>query len=747
MSSATRRGPKGNFQGIKLAFLMSLGPLFVQWRAEGRSGEFYDHAARLFMRRFGMWLAHQSFYLDPLKDPGDPGEDVADAGCASQAEADTYKTQYDLVRATFTNWFRNHFPSEKVASTKNSAPCKKSAAVFTDAGPLSKLLGSGKKAPHRRSAFSIYQQKHFGTRVSPEYERRWALELSKYKSYTPQERLDKSIEKPISVRLMTKTCAEFWANESLEFKASVQAYADDWHKQALARWELGLKTPKTPLDYHHQLMAISQHLQPIVDAIAAQTGSDAVLFLVGPIPMMQGQLEARSISATRPGRSTGRGWVADDPAGVTYTEQRLVEYAKGHFTNAECAMRALPAGFEIEDSEDDLLGDLDQIDQQGDDDEGASEQLIPSIQARSIAAQKEVDDIEAGISLGDADALPSPAPSTTVPPVPVPQAAVSAPPVVVTPPPPHVAPLPPSLVPASSVPPVPTGVSGPPTPNLFAGMAQALGNSAPPVNIVQQTVITLPARLPATIPSIIATAPIPPPTPLATPPLAAPVPSQSISQPILLTENVSQAGVSIPVSPSYDDETPIPKVWPTMGEAASDLPIEPDALPTLASDDTEDLTLEQLMRSVAPPPFKRHKTGAGAPTGVPKTVCAPGVIPGRRDRPSAIPHLIAQTLLPASQTPKTVSPLSLLPNAASPPANAVLPDLVPNYMKWPAYECQGFKWLVRGTETWDDWSRGIRMLMDFRDRAGFRSQKADILLSEPPTEIAEWMKSPRSQWT
>lgn len=82
-------------------------------------------------------------------------------------------------------------------------------------------------------------------------------------------------------------------------------------------------------------MAISQHLQPIVDTIAAQTGNDVVMFLVGPIPTRQGQLEARSISATRPGCHPGRGWVEDDPAGVTYAEKRLVEYVKGHFSMSQ----------------------------------------------------------------------------------------------------------------------------------------------------------------------------------------------------------------------------------------------------------------------------------------------------------------------------------------------------------------------------------------------------------------------------
>lgn len=81
-----------------------------------------------------------------------------------------------------------------------------------------------------------------------------------------------------------------------------------------------------------QLVSISQHIQPIADAIAAQTGGDVAIFLVGPIPSRQGQLEARSISATRPGACSSRSWVSDDPEGVTRAEQRLVDYAKGHFS-------------------------------------------------------------------------------------------------------------------------------------------------------------------------------------------------------------------------------------------------------------------------------------------------------------------------------------------------------------------------------------------------------------------------------
>lgn len=150
----------------------------------------------------------------------------------------------------FGNWFRNHFPSGNVAKSKAKTSSKHHAMPITDAGPLSKLLGSGKKRPHRRSAFAVYQERYFATRVSAEYERRWALELSEYKSSTPQERLDKKMPKPVSVRTMTQTCSEFWRNESKAFKDDVQKQADAWYEKAVALWELGLTTPKTPLDYH-----------------------------------------------------------------------------------------------------------------------------------------------------------------------------------------------------------------------------------------------------------------------------------------------------------------------------------------------------------------------------------------------------------------------------------------------------------------------------------------------------------------
>lgn len=264
---AKKRGKPGHFTGFKLAFLRLLAVQYAIWRAEGRSGAFYDYATRKFFRTFGRGDLH----LDPAEDPGEPecdeDDEGEDSGCATQAEADTAKTQFDGLRMVriccdrqivlklthlcqiLCNWFRATYrrttgagmPAEKTQSE---------AQPTLDHGPLGKLLGGMKGKPHRRSPFSVYQEKHYATRVAAEYKRRWANELKEYAAHTPQQRVEKGIEKPKSIRTMTSTSVEFWRKESKEFKDKVQAEADACYTEALSTYELGLAMPKTALDYH-----------------------------------------------------------------------------------------------------------------------------------------------------------------------------------------------------------------------------------------------------------------------------------------------------------------------------------------------------------------------------------------------------------------------------------------------------------------------------------------------------------------
>lgn len=145
----------------------------------------------------------------------------------------------------FSNWFRHHFPVEKVDRVgKTSKP------DALDAGPLGKLLGGATKAPYKRGVFAHYQDKYFATRVSSEYKRRWEAELSTWKSHTEQMRLDLGLQRPVSIRTITNTCLDLWKNESKEFRDAVAAESEAYNQDALKRYELGLTVAKTPLDYH-----------------------------------------------------------------------------------------------------------------------------------------------------------------------------------------------------------------------------------------------------------------------------------------------------------------------------------------------------------------------------------------------------------------------------------------------------------------------------------------------------------------
>lgn len=92
------RGRKNAFTGFKFAFLTLLAAEYVVWRAEGRSGPFYDYVVGRFFRKFG-YTTEGDFTDDPAEDPVElSGVDGVLLGCRTQAEADMYKERYDALR-------------------------------------------------------------------------------------------------------------------------------------------------------------------------------------------------------------------------------------------------------------------------------------------------------------------------------------------------------------------------------------------------------------------------------------------------------------------------------------------------------------------------------------------------------------------------------------------------------------------------------------------------------------------------
>lgn len=86
--------------------------------------------------------------------------------------------------------------------------------------------------------------------MKPIYERLWAVEKKVWADYTPQERIDNKLLKPVSVKTMTKATSDCWASETAKFKEDVAADTAAFNEEHKANFELGLRAPLTPLDYH-----------------------------------------------------------------------------------------------------------------------------------------------------------------------------------------------------------------------------------------------------------------------------------------------------------------------------------------------------------------------------------------------------------------------------------------------------------------------------------------------------------------
>lgn len=144
----------------------------------------------------------------------------------------------------FSNWYRLHHGAQATGSSRASAN------AINGAGPLQNLLGAAARRPPLKSPFNMYQKDYWPLRVKPIYEQNWAAEKKLWAACTPQERINKGLSKPVSVKTMTNTTSTCWASETAEFKEEVAVATAAWNAKSQATFELGLTIPLTPLDYH-----------------------------------------------------------------------------------------------------------------------------------------------------------------------------------------------------------------------------------------------------------------------------------------------------------------------------------------------------------------------------------------------------------------------------------------------------------------------------------------------------------------
>lgn len=200
-------------------------------------------------------------------------------------------------------------------------------------------------------------------------------------------------------------------------------------------------------------------------------------------------------------------------------------------------------------------------------------------------------------------------------------------------------------------------------------------------------------------------------------PTLSPAPGPLPNGPSMLTVALNAALSHVPDIASDNDgdeeETLIAKLW---NGALHSSPVLPAAAGLMNFEIDEETTLQQMMDSVPLPPLGRSSNHKPQPPSTPSIAPTPvpGFIAGRCDRPGKIVHPMIQKML--GPAPQAVLIVPQRPQATI-PLHAT--DLTPDYMRWPAYECKGFKCLVSDAEKWGDWQASVQMFMDFRQQANF----------------------------
>lgn len=471
-----------------------------------------------------------------------------------------------------------------------------------------------------------------------------------------------------------------------------------------------------------QLAAISQHIQPIANAIAGQTGGDVVIFLVGPIPERGGQIGARSISATRPGVTWGRTWVDCHPNAVTAAEQSMVAFTRTTFSmcfftgekfdaypmlvaNAECALRALPENQipKPQVSADSLSG-LRSFDDRDEDEEStiAERELADPTGVKfsqpitsTVSTSTPVSIPSVSLPTSNATEVTCSIPSQTTPLEA--EALASSLLHITTPDFPNVA--------ESSSTDV-TAAASPPTTQPASGLSQSEGITTPssagssdptipsialqderaesPVPFKRKRVV---ASDDETDDQMVSFGFISTSTPII-PPRTPTLPSNPAAESAVTTSRSTSPSSTLPniqPTPASLRALSVPIVHP--GVAASRLP---SPLPTTAYPN-----IEKALRSTASPlrslskPVVKAVVTTSVPSHLATTAHSKSLVPGRpKPRPMLKPGVKAA-------------------------------HLIADRENWPPHSIAGFEWLIRDAETWGRWQSCIRMFLNFRQSAGF----------------------------
>ncbi|PPR02991.1 hypothetical protein CVT24_012179 [Panaeolus cyanescens] len=246
----------------------------------------FANCYRRFLKRFPPTLGEHE---DPAKDVLDAVDDtVADEyELLEPKEESMSKEEYDKAMKTFVmerdrlvkvreqlqRWFYNQHGKDSSSAATNAFK-----GVFDEA------LGTGDRKPRKKSAMEIWRK---SSKVKEEIE--VAATAMVVEEGRPSDDLA-SVRQKAAKRLFETTVPA-------QTRRLLEAEAIEVHKTAVAEWEMkkkmGIST--APEDRQRCIDALSDVVQPLLDAICNATGWSASLIAGGPEPADQGRLHIQMI--------------------------------------------------------------------------------------------------------------------------------------------------------------------------------------------------------------------------------------------------------------------------------------------------------------------------------------------------------------------------------------------------------------------------------------------------------------------
>ncbi|TFK80859.1 hypothetical protein K466DRAFT_503161 [Polyporus arcularius HHB13444] len=239
---------------------------------------FYSRLTLLFIRYFSWDHALDPDGNRPTEDPSEENlEQVLDVKGLQDAEVARRNTVYLELRSKLQRWFRYH--GTKSLKTKG-------------ADPLSKILAAFKtqdKAPRRMQTTQFYSKLYYDTRIKATVDAEWPKVVAQAGA--------KGAPPPKRLKHQNSVVARFYAAETPEFKAALQAQRDAEYEEEHAAWKTAsldnTVVPTTPAEFALALEEASHWLPSLAQSLSKRLGLNVSILLTGPIGSSGGRIDVK----------------------------------------------------------------------------------------------------------------------------------------------------------------------------------------------------------------------------------------------------------------------------------------------------------------------------------------------------------------------------------------------------------------------------------------------------------------------